>query len=69
MKLFERPSRPLEGDAPVPAIFCLDGPALCRVRVLSAEQWEALAEVDRPLRAAHVRGLGWIVASPVEHLN
>ena len=62
------PDGPTEG-APVPAILCTDGPTLCRVRILSAAQWEALPQSDRPDRAEHVPGVGWVVGFPELVLN
>ena len=52
------------GHTPLPPLYCTDSPSLCRVRVLSDEEWNALPERDRPRRAEQVAGLGWVVAFP-----
>ena len=50
---------------PPPALArCVVGDTLCQIRVLSDAQWQALPEADRPVTAAHVPGLGWVVATP-----
>jgi hypothetical protein len=50
-------------------LYCVDGSIMCRVRVLTDEEWNALPTTGRPHRAERVQGLGWVVAIPVEHLN
>jgi hypothetical protein len=41
---------------------CIVGETLCRVRVLSEEEWAALSPGRRPRTAEHFPGLGWVVA-------
>jgi hypothetical protein len=53
----------------VPAIHCTDGATLRRVRLLSPAQWEALPESQRPDRAEHIPGFGWVVGFPEQILN
>jgi hypothetical protein len=64
---------PVPDDLHAPAdaapLFCTDGPDLCRVRVLSEREWNALSPADRPRRARFVAGLGWVVAEPGQNLN
>jgi hypothetical protein len=61
------PPRPT-GDAHA-LLFCTDVPVLCRVRVYTDAEWDALPTSERPRRAERVDGVGWVVAVPVEHLN
>jgi hypothetical protein len=56
-------------EASVPAIYCTDGPALYRVRILSPAQWEAVPESQRPDHAEYVPGVGWVVGFPEQILN
>ena len=54
---------------PPPLGRCVDGPALCEVRVYTEAEWAALPPAERPARHAHYPGLGWVAAVPVGHLN
>jgi hypothetical protein len=59
------PRRITETPAPgPPPAECVVGDTLCRVRVLSEAQWEALPEADRPTTAAYFPDLGWVIATP-----
>jgi hypothetical protein len=49
--------------------FCTVGAMLCRLRVWSEPQWDALPAAERPATREHVPGLGWVAAVPVENLN
>ena len=70
---------PRSDDGPLPKdhaadqatapLYCTVGPSLCRVRVLTDDQWNALPEDHKPLRAECVPGLGWVVAFPEQNLN
>ena len=52
-------------DPPRPvAAHCAVGDTLCRVLVLSQDEWEALPEAQRPSIAEFFPGLGWVVATP-----
>jgi hypothetical protein len=50
-------------------LYCTVGPSLCRVRVLTDDQWNALPEDHKPLKAESVPGLGWVVAFPEQNFN
>ena len=58
-----------EGESLALPILCTDGSTLCRVRILTPAQWDALPPDQRPKRAEFVPALGWVVAVPVEELN
>jgi hypothetical protein len=53
---------------PGPAFVDL-GDGLGRLEVWSEERWDAAAEHERPKKAEHVEGLGWVVAVPIRDLN
>jgi hypothetical protein len=53
---------------PDPAFVDL-GDGLGRLEVWSEERWDAAAVHERPKKAEHVEGLGWVVAVPVRDLN
>ena len=63
------PPRGARGGEPVAPLQCTDGPTLCRVRVWSDAEWDALPPADRPRRAERVAGLGWVVAVPEVVIN
>ena len=49
-----------------PPFRCVVGETLCHVYVLSQAQFDALpGPRRRHVKAEHVPGLGWVVASPV----
>jgi hypothetical protein len=43
---------------------CVVGETLCRVRVLTEQEWAALPPGRQPRIAEHFPGLGWVVAAP-----
>jgi len=43
-------------------VHCAVGDTLREVRILSESEWDALPQGSRPRTAAHVPGLGWVVA-------
>ncbi|AGA30468.1 hypothetical protein Sinac_6388 [Singulisphaera acidiphila DSM 18658] len=45
------------------------GPMLCRLHIWTEQEWEALADRDRPVEFVHVPGLGWVGALPLECMN
>jgi hypothetical protein len=53
----------------VPTIEVLCGPLLCRLRVWSDAEWAELPAWQRPARADHFAGLGWVGAVPVACTN
>jgi hypothetical protein len=69
----DRGSHRVPGDReetpPPQPLYCTDGPTLCRLRVLSDEEWNALPQAHRPRRAEWVVGLGWVASFPETHLN
>jgi hypothetical protein len=50
-------------------LLITSGPMLCRLRVWSDEEWDALPVPRRPAQHARVAGLGWIGAVPIAWLN
>ena len=52
-----------------PPVEVLCGPLLCRLRVWSDAEWAALPASERPARADHFPGLGWVGAVPVAAMN
>jgi hypothetical protein len=58
-------------DSPLassPVRILVDG-FLCRLHIWSDDEWAALAETDRPIRAERLDGLGWVGAIPEACLN
>jgi hypothetical protein len=55
-----RPARQREPHPEHPE--CIVGETLCRVRILTEQQWDALPPNRRPRAAEHYPGLGWVVA-------
>ncbi len=49
--------------------LCTVGAVLCRVRVFTQAEWDALPESERPATREHVPGLGWVAAVPIQGLN
>ncbi|SIO08115.1 hypothetical protein SAMN05444166_2350 [Singulisphaera sp. GP187] len=45
------------------------GPMLCRLHIWTEQEWEALADRDRPIESVHVLGLGWVGALPIGCMN
>ena len=62
MKSQKRSIDPCDSGRPAP-VECVVGETLCRVRVLTEAQWEALAPERRPATAEYFPGLGWLVAT------
>ena len=65
------PSSSICPDSP-PSLASLQvtaGPMLCRLQIWTEQEWEALAERDRPIESVHVPGLGWVGALPIECMN
>jgi hypothetical protein len=56
------------GPDPLP-VEVLCGPFLCRLRVWSDAEWDALPPHGRPPQAEYFPGLGWVGAVPVGGLN
>jgi hypothetical protein len=50
-------------------LHCTDGETLCRVRVFTEAEWEAMPESERPARSEFVPGVGWVAAVPEQNLN
>lgn len=77
MKLVRRqnvlraPANSVEPGSPVSlaSLQVTAGPMLCQLRIWTEQEWDALAECDRPIEFVHVPGLGWLGALPVECLN
>src|SRR6478736_1362578 len=58
------PPRPADDPAAgPPRVECVVGETLCRVRVLSEAEWDALPPERRPRTAERFPGLGWVVAT------
>jgi hypothetical protein len=60
---------PVRPDEPIERTHCVDGPLFCEVRVISDAEWDALDPAERPERAEHFEGLGWVVAVPIQNVN
>jgi hypothetical protein len=42
---------------------------LCRVRIWTDEEWDAMPLASRPPISEYVAGLGWVAAIPEEWMN
>jgi hypothetical protein len=68
----EGPDRPRDAATMRPATApeaVVDGPMLCRLRIWTEAEWDALPAGRRPRRCVHAPGLGWVGAVPDECLN
>jgi hypothetical protein len=45
------------------------GDGLGRLEVWSEERWDDADDHERPEKAEHVEGLGWVVAIPIRDVN
>jgi len=45
------------------------GPVLCRLRLWTPAEWDALAKHRRPAHVTFAPGLGWVGAVPVAVMN
>jgi hypothetical protein len=50
-------------------IQVVNGSMLCRLCVLTEEEWANLAPSQRPIQFVNIPGLGWVSAFPIASLN
>ena len=65
----EAPQPEFLPSADLAPAYCTVGPQFCRLSVWTEPQYAQRVARERPARATHVPGLGWVVALPVASLN
>ena len=60
-------AEPTRDQPPIIDVLC--GPTLCRLRVLTDQQWAELPASARTLNREHITGLGWVCAMFTEMMN